>query len=110
MKTPKQFAGKWRIVWMEQWDQDFVDLVVPGHFTFQKDGTGEFQFGAVGGGMDCHEEKRNGRDRLEFSWEGDDDGNPVCGRGWAEVDGKELKGRLFFHLGDDSSFTARKAR
>ena len=42
---------------MDAWDQDFVDLVVPGHFTIRKDGTGCFQFGAVQGEMDCRIEK-----------------------------------------------------
>lgn len=29
--------AKWRITEMEQWDQDCVDLLVPGHFTFYMD-------------------------------------------------------------------------
>jgi hypothetical protein len=32
------FIGKWRVIGMEQLDQDFVDLVSPGHITFKKDG------------------------------------------------------------------------
>jgi hypothetical protein len=42
-----------------------------------------------------------------FSWEGDDDCDPVTGRGRTvlEVDGS-LRGRIYFHLGDDSGFTA----
>jgi uncharacterized protein YndB with AHSA1/START domain len=110
MKTPRQFPGKWRITEMEQWDRKYIDMVVPGHFTFGKNGMGEFQFGTVRGEMDCRMEKREGRDRLEFTWEGDEEGHPACGRGWAEVEGKEMKGRLFFHLGDDSGFAARKSK
>jgi hypothetical protein len=41
----KPFVGKWIVVEMEAWDQDFVNMEVPGHFTFRKDGTGHFQFG-----------------------------------------------------------------
>ena len=26
-----QYMGTWRIVEMEQWDQDYIDLVVPGY-------------------------------------------------------------------------------
>ena len=25
------FLGQWRIVWMDGWDQDYVDMEVPGH-------------------------------------------------------------------------------
>jgi hypothetical protein len=44
---------------------------------------------------------------VEFSWEGNDESDPASGRGWAvlEEDGS-LSGRIFFHLGDDSGFTA----
>jgi len=36
----KPFVGKWVIVEMETWDQEFVNMEGPGHFTFRKDGTG----------------------------------------------------------------------
>jgi len=91
---------------MEQWDKDFIDEEVPGHFTIRKDGTGSFQFGLVQGEMDCCNEKTNGRERLDFSWEGLDECDAVSGRGWAEVRGNKMAGRLFFHLGDSSGFTA----
>jgi hypothetical protein len=43
---------------------------------------------------------------VEFSWEGNDECDPANGRGWAvlEEDGS-LRGRIFFHFGDDSRFT-----
>ena len=48
---------------MEQWDQDFVDLVTTGHVTIRKDGTGGFQFGAVQG-----EREADGRAPLLPPW------------------------------------------
>ena len=102
------YVGKWRIVEMEEWDKDFVDLVVPGHFTFRKDGTGHFQFGAVDGEMDCRVETVGGAERIEFTWDGTDECDTASGRGWAQVEGKQMKGRIYFHLGDDSEFTAKK--
>jgi len=48
MKTP---VGKWRLIDMEQWDQDFIDLVEPGYIAFKRGGTGEMVFGAVNEGM-----------------------------------------------------------
>ena len=93
---------------MEQWDQDFIDLVVPGYFQFDKDKTGEFRFGAVFGQMDCHTEKHGGEVRLEFSWDGSNELDPASGRGWAEVVGDNMTGHLYFHMGDDSWFKAER--
>ena len=49
MKNP--FTGPWRIVWMSGWDQDYVDMDVPGHITFETARSGSFQFGLVQGQM-----------------------------------------------------------
>lgn len=92
---------------MEVWGQEFVDLVGPGYFKFNKDQTGKFQFGAVVGYIDWRIESCGGSRRLEFSWDGHDDGDPVHGRGWATVNETAITGCLFFHFGDNSSFTAQ---
>jgi hypothetical protein len=102
----KPFVGKWIIVEMEVWDQEFVNMEVPGHFTFRKDGTGHFQFGLVQGEMDCRLENASGKARIDFSWEGQDELDPAMGRGWALIENEELQGRIFFHMGDDSAFRA----
>ena len=47
--TANSFKGRWKIVWMEMWNQDFVDEEVPGHVTFGDKSLGEFQFGYVCG-------------------------------------------------------------
>lgn len=91
---------------MELWAADFIDLDVPGHFTFANEQGGEFQFGMVVGWMDCRYDKE--RARVEFSWEGADDADDARGRGWAELDGGQLRGRIFIHRGDDSGFVATK--
>lgn len=102
----KSFVRTWFIVEMEAWDQDYVNLEVPGHFTFKKDGTGRFQFGLVRGEMACRGTIVNGLQRIEFSWVGQDELDPASGRGWAVIENEELRGRIFFHLGDDASFRA----
>jgi hypothetical protein len=91
-------------------DQDFVDLVVPGNITIRKDGTGSFQFGAVQGEMDCRVEETTADTVLGFSWDGSDECDPASGRGWVKVKGKQMEGHIFFHPGEDSGFTAKKAR
>jgi hypothetical protein len=105
----KPFIGQWLIDEMEAWDQEYVNMEVPGHFTFDKDGTGHFQFGLVQGEMDCRVETAGEKDRLEFSWEGQEELDPASGRGWAVIENGELRGRIFIHLGDDSMFRARRA-
>lgn len=94
---------------MEVWDTDYIDLEVPGHITFNATSMGTFQFGGVKGWLDCRWVELDGKPGVEFSWEGEDDGDSKCGRGWAalEVDGT-LKGLFFIHRGDDSEFTATK--
>jgi hypothetical protein len=49
---------------------------------------------------------------VEFSWDGGDgaDGTPLAGRGWAILDGDELNGMFFIHMGDDSEFVAMKTK
>ena len=103
-----QYLGTWRIIEMEQWDQDYIDLVVPGYITFREDSLGEFQFGAVHGDLDYHIEPYQGTERLEFSWEGEDEMDPVSGRGWAIIEDGRLQGRLYFHEGDESGFVEEK--
>ena len=102
-RTP--FAGAWRIIWMSAWDQDYVDIDGPGHITFGAGRTGDFQFGMVQGQMDCGPAEAPG-DRVEFTWRGFDDGTEHTGRGNARIVASELRGHLYFHLGDDSAFRA----
>jgi len=108
MRIPEAYVGKWRITHMDQWDQDFVDLVTAGHVTVRKDGTGGLQFGAVQGEMDCRIEDTGRGPVLGFTWDGSDECDPASGRGWVKVNGKQMEGHLFFHLGEDSAFTAKK--
>jgi hypothetical protein len=101
------FYGRWRIVEMETWDQDYVDMEVPGYIEFNKTGGGSFQFGLVQGAMDCRFELSADRPVVRFSWEGNDEMDQASGRGWAKIDAKgRLKGRIFIHDGDDSAFSA----
>jgi hypothetical protein len=103
----KKYIGKWRIEEMELWDRDFIDLVVHGHITVKKDGTGSLKFGAVEAEIDCRVESIGGVERLEFSFDGVDEGDPVSGRGWAQVERQSMQGRIYFHLGDNSTFSAK---
>ncbi|MGH8807465.1 MAG: hypothetical protein ACREX0_06275 [Noviherbaspirillum sp.] len=102
--TANPFRATWRIVSMAEWDQDYVDMEVPGYIAFEKGGLGSFQFGLVQSQMDY---RVNGN-RVEFTWSGFDEGDEVNGRGFAEITQGELLGHLYIHLGDDSAFRAIK--
>ena len=109
MKKPaNKYIGKWCILEMELWDKDFIDLVVPGHITFDKKNGGQLQFGAVDCDLDCRIETAGGLERIEFSLVGTDEGDEVSGRGCAELEGQQVRGRIYFHYGDQSGFVAKK--
>ena len=76
----KPFAGRWRIVEMDNWDSDFLDLVQEAHLTFEGKSDGEIVFGALKGFLDVRYGARDGSACAEFSWEGHDENDPACGR------------------------------
>lgn len=105
------FIGYWKITEMEVWAPDYVDLVVPGfiEFTYEEDHLmGTFQFGTVSGWLDCRLRDVDGVTCIEWSWQGQSDTDPSCGRGWASLVDDELVGRIFIHCSDDSAFKATR--
>jgi hypothetical protein len=97
--------GRWRIVEMPDYDDDFPDMMEPAYILFADHGSGEFAFGCVTGqifgGGDTH--------AVESSWSGNDEMVEAQGHGWAELqpDGS-LKGQICFHGGDEADFIARR--
>jgi hypothetical protein len=89
------------------WDREAIELLGPAVLRFDAAGTGRIRFIAVEGLIDWRGTGGADGGRVEFTWEGFDEGDPVSGRGWVEAvaDGL-LRGRIFFHLGDDSGFRA----
>ncbi|MEM7036436.1 MAG: hypothetical protein AAF570_05595 [Bacteroidota bacterium] len=89
---------------MELWDRASIDLVEPGYLEFKSD-SGAMGFIVVEAWLDVRYVLRDGAPLAEFSWVGTDEGDPICGRGWAKVTKERtLEGRIFFHQGDDSGF------
>lgn len=109
-KPSSPFTGRWRIVSMSAWEQDFIDEEEEGYIEFGKDNQGEFHFGYVHGQMDCRLTTRGGEPAVEWTWDGNDEMDPAQGRGWTVVKDDELHGMIFFHQGDDSEFVAKKKR
>jgi hypothetical protein len=102
--------GRWRIVETELWDQEALDLVVPAYIRFDRKGLGEMQLIAIGASIDYRVEPRDGAFVLEFSWSGFDEMDAISGRAWARIDGDTIRGKLFIHQGDESTFVARRER
>jgi hypothetical protein len=108
-KKPKPklpLLGRWLIVSMSNWDEDYLNEEVQAFIEFEPGRRGEFHFGYVRGGMDYRDVLREGKPAVEFTWDGNDEMDPAQGRGWAVLDGDRLKGMIFFHQGDESEFEA----
>jgi hypothetical protein len=108
-QKPNPFSGRWRIVSMSGWDEDYIDEEEEGYFEFDDKGGGDFHFGYVQGQMDCRLTTRDGEPAVEWTWDGNVEMDAAQGRGWAVLNGDELHGMIFFHQGDDSDFVASKA-
>ena len=105
----KTFAGRWLIVEMDTWDTDFLDLVEKAHITFRGRENGEIAFSALNSDLDVRYGSREGSACAEFSWQGSDEGDSVCGRGWVILGtAGRLVGHFYIHKGDDSRFVAER--
>jgi hypothetical protein len=98
---------------MDLWDLDAIELVGPTLMHVRTDGHGQFGFIAVQGQLDWKPDPGSTSERIAFTWEGNDEGERVSGRGWASVDSADhlighIYFHLYFHLGDDSGFRAAR--
>ncbi len=93
VSTNHEFLGDWRIIEMDVWDSDALDLIGPACLSIESNGTGSLLFIAIRAGVDYRVEDRDGVPCLEFSWEGHSDGDPICGRAWAKLEGDEQDAR-----------------
>jgi len=105
-----EYVGTWRIKEMSSWDQDYMDEEAPAKLTIKADGTGSLAFGCVQAELDCRMEDVGVAEHLAFTFAGTDEMDETSGRGWAVAIGKKLEGWLGFHLGEESSFVARKTK
>src|SRR2546421_8812210 len=107
-KKTNPFSGRWRIVTMSAWDEDFIDEVQEGFFEFNDRGGGDFHFGNVQGQMDCRQTTRDGEPAVEWSWDGNAEMDAAQGRRWAVLRGDELHGMIFFHGGGGFQFVGER--
>lgn len=100
--TASSLKGRWKIVWMEMWDQDFVDEDVPGQVTLDGNGRGNFQFGYVSGAFVWSTRS----DLIAALWEGNDEMDPAHGDIQCQINEGKLYGIIGFFNGDRSAFRA----
>ena len=101
------YEGVWHILEMELWDDAYFNMEVQAYIRIGSNGIGNFQFGLVAGELDGEVIGTGNLEQFEFTWEGQDENDPVFGSGWLKFSGKDkARGRIKFHLGDSSEFLA----
>ena len=70
--------GRWRIVAMPDYVEDYPDMVEPAYILFEENGSGEFAFGCVTGQIFSG----GSGNSTEFSWTGNDEMDEARGDGW----------------------------
>ena len=105
-----KFTGTWHINEMDQWDEDYINMEVQANITIDENDSGNFQFGLVCGQIDGEIVNDKSGEILEFTWDGNDECDEAQGSGWVKLKTKDkLEGKIKFHQGDSSLFTATRA-
>jgi hypothetical protein len=96
---------------MEMWDADYFNMERQAYLEINSNGLGDFQFGLVTVQIDGEVEMSGNNERFSFTWDGNDELDPVSGSGWITLDGtNKIIGRIKIHLGDSSEFKGVKAK
>ena len=104
--TNHPFNGRWEIVTMEKWSKESIDVIAPGYIEFGDRKCGSLHFICIDADIDYQINQDN--NKVTFSFQGDDEGHAISGRGWAKIKNGSLRGRIFIHNGDESHFTAQR--
>ena len=80
-KPPSPIKGRWHIVPMSGWDEDYFNEEVKAYIEFNDRGWGDFHFGNVQGQMDCRQTTRESEPAVEWSWDGNAEMDAAQGRG-----------------------------
>ncbi|WP_088242409.1 hypothetical protein [Calothrix rhizosoleniae] len=109
VKVDNPFVGTWHIYDMDMWDEDYFNMETQAYVEIRADNMGDFQFGLVTGSLGGYMEKIGDIERFSFTWEGNDEMDEANGSGWLQlISENEISGMINFHLGDCSTFQARK--
>jgi len=78
------FIGKWHIIKVSEWDNDYVNEEVKAYIKIEKSGLGEFHFGYVQCSMSG--DFKGNELVYDFTFEGNDECAPTNGDGWMKID------------------------
>jgi hypothetical protein len=104
----RKFMGKWLIRTSSEWSYDYLSMRSRPEINISSSGYGTIRFGAFEGVLDAMKDEFRPDDIMQFSFYGSDEGDEVCGRGVACIEGEFMKGRIVFHRGMTSDFEAEK--
>jgi len=95
--------GQWRIIGLEVWDKDFLDLMGQARITIDASGQGEFFFGCVNGAFSALGVEGS----LVSRWTGNDEMEEASGEISMDLepDGS-LTGEICLDDGDEAEFHA----
>lgn len=103
-----KFSGTWYISKMEMWEEDYFNMEGQAFIEIAPNGSGHFQFGLVSGYIDGKLINHGQTEILDFTWEGNDENDDALGSGWIKLKEKDIiEGRIKFHMGEASGFSAR---
>ena len=103
----KKFVGSWRIIELQGYDAEYINRCGPATLKMSSRGVGHVNFGAVEAEIDCKMDDLDER-VVRFTFEGGDEGDPICGRGYCVIEGEQMVGRMFRHMGDEFGFKAKR--
>lgn len=95
----------YKIVEMELWDKNAVDLTAPTGISIQGK-KGKLHFIGFDGQMDI----KRAKERYLFTWISNDESEPASGYGNFTRSGDNLTGRIYMHDSYDTSFIAVKVQ
>ena len=105
------YIGTWHIYEMEMWNEDYFNMEVQAYVTIEDEGLGHFQFGLVSGQMEGEIIQEDTVEKFDFTWDGNDECDPAAGSGWLKIrDPDTIEGMIKFHMGDRSTFLARRVK
>ena len=107
----QDFTGTWHIYDMELWDKEYLYMEVRAFIIITENGEGVFQFGLVSGDINGKIVDYPNEKKLEFTFNGMDECEPINGSGWLRLRTKNIiEGEFRFHLGDSSGFLAERTK
>jgi len=107
-------SGKWQVAGLPDLADDYLSLSPDPHVMLKLKSRGEvdgaYEFGAQSGTIDGRlEQLTDGRVRMSFTFEGNDELDPVHGYGEAILANENtLDGYMRYHLGDKYRFTWKR--